>query len=146
MLEDEAGGARGRGDVARLVEHPAGDGEPGDRQAVPGGQDLLVAQRRRAPRAHGVERRPRVGQRGPFALVGARDVQDVLPLEVAAGRDAVVGDEALGDGAARRDDSSISCSDQTKNSPSAETPSAPSESASVAEKKPPSGAVISRTR
>ncbi len=55
-------------------------------------------------------------------------------------------DEAVGQSAPGPITFSISCFDQTKNFPSAETPSGPSESASVAEKNPPSGAVISRAR
>src|SRR6266568_4785071 len=89
VIEDETCRSRRRLDVEGLAENPPAEGERGDHEPVPRGQDLVVAEGGRAAGAGHVQPGPRFGQRGPAVLVRCRDREDVPPLEVSAGSHAI---------------------------------------------------------
>src|SRR6185312_5785047 len=93
--EDEFRRARSGLRVTGLVEETAALREGRDHQAVPGGEDLVVASGRDPPGASGVQLGARLRERRPLRLVGLLREEDVPPVEVPARRDAVVADETL---------------------------------------------------
>ena len=77
-------GARGALDVIFAREGETGAGEGGDHQAVPGGQDLRVGERRRTARAGRIQLRPDLLQeRQLVAVRDARQRKHVASLEIA---------------------------------------------------------------